>query len=559
MRRSILSAVATSAAIVLTSTLVGVTPAAAHGWGSPGHGWTPPGHSADAGLQPRTQFTMAADGSSGATQGGEGIPNIDSVKKTIATYYGDPGTGIANRTDSPYIREMRSIVDRQSAQLRRIHDAAVRRGEKPAIVLDADDTTLWTYDMEVADMHFVFDPARQDEWVQDERFPATPSMVGFVNRAQALGFTIFGLTGRNDDQKAATVQNLSKVGYTAFTNDRFFTKWTGVGASQQPSYITCATAKCTTVEYKALTRKHIEQDLGYDIALNIGDQWSDLQGGYADRSMKLPNPTYYLPSADLPGVSEPRLTPRTHFTMAADGSSGATQSGEGIPNIDSVKKTIATYYGDPGTGLANRTDSPYIREMRSIVAKQAPVVAAQCAVGRKLHRNPAIVLDADDTTLWTYDMEVADMHFVFDPALQDEWVQDERFPATPSMTSLVSVAQRSGCTIIGLTGRNDDQKTATIENLQQVGYPQFQATQRGTQTYYTKWTGVGASQQPSYITCAAAKCTTVEYKSQTRAHIESRSGGRYDVVANFGDQYSDLLGGSADRSVKLPNPTYYLP
>ncbi|MGG7307903.1 HAD family acid phosphatase [Curtobacterium sp. AB451] len=559
MRRSVLSAVATSAAIVLTSTLVGVTPAAAHGWGSPGHGWTPPGHSADAGLQPRTQFTMAADGSSGATQGGEGIPNIDSVKKTIATYYGDPGTGIANRTDSPYIREMRSIVDRQSAQLRRIHDAAVRRGEKPAIVLDADDTTLWTYDMEVADMHFVFDPALQDEWVQDERFPATPSMVGFVNRAQALGFTIFGLTGRNDDQKAATVQNLSKVGYTAFTNDRFFTKWTGVGASQQPSYITCATAKCTTVEYKALTRKHIEQDLGYDITLNIGDQWSDLQGGYADRSVKLPNPTYYLPSADLPGVSEPRLTPRTHFTMAADGSSGATQSGEGIPNIDSVKKTIATYYGDPGTGLANRTDSPYIREMRSIVAKQAPVVAAQCAVGRKLHRNPAIVLDADDTTLWTYDMEVADMHFVFDPALQDEWVQDERFPATPSMTSLVSVAQRSGCTIIGLTGRNDDQKTATIENLQKVGYPQFQATQRGTQTYYTKWTGVGASQQPSYITCAAAKCTTVEYKSQTRAHIESRSGGRYDVVANFGDQYSDLLGGSADRSVKLPNPTYYLP
>jgi len=559
MRRSVLSVVATSAAIVLTSTLVG-GPASAHGWGDPGHGpGHSPGHSADAGLTPRTHFTMAADGTSGATQGGEGIPNIDSVKKTIATYYGDPGTGLANRTDSPYIREMRSIVARQGASLQRIHDRAVRHGEKPAIVLDADDTTLWTYDMEVADMHFVFDPARQDEWVQDERFAATPSMVGFVNRAAAMGFTVFGLTGRNDDQKTATVQNLSKVGYTAFTEDRFFTKWTGKGASQQPSYVTCAAASCTTVEYKALTRKHIEQDLGYDITLNIGDQWSDLQGGYADRSLKLPNPTYYLPSADLPGVSEPQLAPRTQFTMAADGSSGATQSGEGIPNIDSVKKTIATYYGDPGTGLANRTDSPYIREMRSLVRRQAPVVAAQCAVGRKLHRNPAIVLDADDTTLWTYDMEVADMHFVFDPALQDEWVQDERFPATPSMTSLVSIAQRSGCTIIGLTGRNADQETATIDNLQRVGYPQFSATKRGTETYYTKWTGVGASQQPSYITCATAKCTTVEYKSQTRAHIESRSGGRYDVVANFGDQYSDLLGGSADRSVKLPNPTYYLP
>lgn len=27
----------------------------------------------------------------------------------------------------------------------------------------------------------------------------------------------------------------------------------------------------------------------------FGDQWSDLKGGYADRHIKLPNPTYYLP------------------------------------------------------------------------------------------------------------------------------------------------------------------------------------------------------------------------------------------------------------------------
>ncbi len=550
IRRAVL-VTTTTAALVAGSVLTGSFSASAHPAHDPGH------H--DGQLTPRTSFTMAADGSSGATQGGEGIPNIDSVKKTIATYYGDPGTGIANKTDSPYIREVRSIMAKQTKELRGEYRRAVAHHQKPAIVLDADDTTLWTYDMEVGDMHFVFTPAEQDVWVQDERFPAVPAMVSFVNTAKAMGFTIFGLTGRNDDQKAATLANLEKVGYQGFTSDHYFTKWTGKGASQQPSYVQCAAASCTTVEYKALTRKHIEQDLGYTIVDNLGDQWSDLQGGYAEEQVKLPNPTYYLPSADLPGVSEPRLAPRTHFRMAADGSSGATQGGEGIPNIDSVKKTIATYYGDPGTGIANKTDSPYIREMRAVVRKQAPLVAAQCFVASKQHRNPAIVLDADDTTLWTYDMEVADMHFVFDPALQDEWVQDERFPATPSMTSLVSVAERSGCTIIGLTGRNEAQQTATIENLQKVGYPQFAAEQDGNRTYYTKWTGTGTSQQPSYISCATAKCTTIEYKSQTRAHIESRSGGRYDIVANFGDQYSDLIGGSADRSVKLPNPTYYLP
>ncbi|MGH1548403.1 HAD family acid phosphatase [Leifsonia poae] len=521
---------------------------AAQAW-DPGHG----GGHGDTALAPRTSFTMAPDGSSGATAGGEGIPNIDSVKKTIATYYGDPGTGIANKTDSPYIRELAGILAREKSQLQAGYDRAITHGQKPAIVFDADDTTLWTYDMEVADMHFTFDPKEQDVWVQDQRFPATPGMVAFVNRAAAIGYTVFGLTGRNDDQKAATLGNLTKDGYTAFTADRFYTKWTGVGASQQPSYVSCATAKCTTVEYKALTRKHI-QDLGYTITLNVGDQWSDLQGGYAQQSLKLPNPTYYLPSPDLPGVNEPQLAPRTHFTMAPDGSSGATQGGEGIPNIDSVKKTIATYYGDPGTGIADKTDSPYIRELRSIVQRQAPVVAAQCFVEKKLHRNPAIVLDTDDTTLWTYDMEVADMHFTFDPVEQNVWVQEQRFPATPHMTTLAAVAQKAGCTLIGLTGRNDDQKAATLGNLAKVGYTGFTA-----QNFYTKWTGVGASQQPAYIQCATAKCTTIEYKSQTRAHIESAAGGKFDIVANFGDQYIDLIGGYADRSVKLPNPTYYLP
>ena len=88
--------------------------------------------------------------------------------------------------------------------------------------------------------------------------------------------------------------------------------------------------------------------------LNVGDQFSDLQGGYADKALKLPNPTYYLPSPNLPGVREPRLAPRTRFTMAPDGSSGLTQGGEGIPNIDVVKKTIAVYYGDTGTGTPTR-------------------------------------------------------------------------------------------------------------------------------------------------------------------------------------------------------------
>jgi hypothetical protein len=30
-------------------------------------------------------------------------------------------------------------------------------------------------------------------------------------------------------------------------------------------------------------------------------------------------------------------------------------------------------------------------------------------------------------------------------------------------------------------------------------------------------------------------------------------------VANFGDQFSDLNGGFAERTFKMPNPNYFLP
>ena len=356
MSHNRLRTTATAAGAVLLATVLGVTLLA------------PPASAREQRLSPRTHFTMAADGSSGATKPGAGIPNIDSVKSTIRTYY-NATNGIADKSRSPYISEMRSIARSQWRYLDRVQRQARKHHKRPAIVFDADDTTLWTYDMEDAAMHFNFDPALQDVWVQDKRFPATPSMVKFVNEARERGFKIFGLTGRNDDQKKATIKNLHKVGYQAFNKRTFFTKWTGTGASQQPSYIKCATAKCTTVEYKAGTRKHIKK-LGYDIVLNVGDQWSDLQGGYADRVLKLPNPTYFLPSPDLDGTPADRaFSPRTHFTMKPDGSSGATQGGEGIPNIDSVKSTIRTYY-NATDGIADKSTSPYISELAALTARK---------------------------------------------------------------------------------------------------------------------------------------------------------------------------------------------
>jgi predicted secreted acid phosphatase len=544
--RNIRAATAATGAALLTAALLAGTPSSAdahRGGVSSQHHW----HHGQR-LAPRTHFTMEPDGSSGLTKGGERIPNIDSVKATIRTYYGAGSTGIANKTSSPYISEMAAIEATTLASLKTVSPA-----RKKAIVLDADDTTLWTYDMEDNLMHFNFDPALQATWVFDQKFPATPGMVDFVHAAAAKGYAIFGITGRRFAQEAATVGNLEKVGYTEFNADNFYTKWDGADTNK-PAYVTCVAA-CTTVEYKANTRKHIEQDLGYDIVLNIGDQWSDLQGGYADRALKLPNPTYYLPSPNLPGVNEPSLEPRTSFTMKPDGSSGLTEGGEGIPNIDSVKATIRTYYGADSTGISNKTTSPYISELASLESSVAPHLVSQCQRMVRKGGRPAVVFDADDTTLWTYDMEDHDMHFNFDPVLQDtQWVQPQRFPATPGMVSLVNAVGDAGCSVVGLTGRRDPQREATLGNLQKVGYEPFTDG-----LYFTKWaSGATPSQEiyggtPCYPTGA---CTTIEYKSATRAYVERQG---YRIIANFGDQFSDLIGGHADKTYKLPNPTYYLP
>ncbi len=149
------------------------------------------------------------------------------------------------------------------------------------------------------------------------------------------------------------------------------------------------------------------------------------------------------------------------------------------------------------------------------------------------------------------------MQFNFNPTLQNDWVQNKWFAATPGMPALVKAVAAAGCTVIGLTGRNTAQQDATIANLTQEGYvdaagkPLFTAAH-----YYTKW--LSTATPPAYITCVdRAKCTTIEYKSGTRRYLENQKG--LDIVANLGDQFSDLKGGYADATFKLPNPTYYLP
>lgn len=109
---------------------------------------------------------------------------------------------------------MKTLEDAQWRYLESTCYDATGAGRQPAIVFDMDDTTLWSYDMEDVAMKLHFDPVLQNEWIQDQRFPAPPGMVDFVYRTARMGFSIFGITGRSASQNDASLTNLTKVGYT---------------------------------------------------------------------------------------------------------------------------------------------------------------------------------------------------------------------------------------------------------------------------------------------------------------------------------------------------------
>jgi len=247
-----------------------------------------------------------------------------------------------------------------------------------------------------------------------------------------------------------------------------------------------------------------------------------------------------------------------------------------VTNIDVLRQRLRNYYDDPlGTGTFG-ANSNYAKEAKSVAAAGTRWISTpqhtkttehtkttgSTATGHST-RTKAILLDVDDTSLATWNYEIAS-NWAYNPATNATYVLDQKFPAVPGMVDLVKTAEREGYAVFFLTGRGAAQEQATLGNLTaggvgvDAGFPKPTALPNGEDGLFTK---PAVADYPAYLKTACAadpngSCTTIHYKSATRAHIESLG---YDIVANFGDQYSDLKGGYADRTFKLPNPNYYLP
>ena len=146
---------------------------------------------------------------------------------------------------------------------------------KPAIVFDIDETSLSNYaGLNAAD----FSAGGSVAGIVGGGLPAIGPTLELYDDAVSKGVTPFFITGRPDALQSVAETNLQQAGYDS--PQTVITKPSGAG---------------TTIEYKSGERARIENELGYKILINIGDQDSDLAGGHAVRPFKLPNPFYYIP------------------------------------------------------------------------------------------------------------------------------------------------------------------------------------------------------------------------------------------------------------------------
>jgi acid phosphatase len=202
----------------------------------------------------------------------EPTPNLGRLKTRLIAYHNCTGNQGCYTAD----------LDRQSnlaISILRRRAARAKPDEKLALVLDIDETALSNWDEETQD-DFGYIVKDWNDWVDKKQAPAIAGTLRLYKEAVAHKVDVFFITGRGESQRDATAANLKLAGYDQWA-------WLALRGTHPKEQ--------SVTEYESGERKKIV-DAGYRIILNVGDQMSDLNGNpQAERSVKLPNPFYYIP------------------------------------------------------------------------------------------------------------------------------------------------------------------------------------------------------------------------------------------------------------------------
>lgn len=192
--------------------------------------------------------------------------NLTLLKQELAAY-ADSGA---------YARDLAAVAEEARAWIERRAGTPGTNGERLAVVFDLDETLLSNHGHMRA-QNYGYVPAVWDTWVAEARAPAIEPVAEVYRTARAHGVTVFYVTGRRVSQHAATEENLRHAGL----------------ADHAELHCKPDNYAGTTEAFKTAVRRRLTQE-GWVIIANLGDQHSDLAGGFAERTFKLPNPFYLI-------------------------------------------------------------------------------------------------------------------------------------------------------------------------------------------------------------------------------------------------------------------------
>lgn len=199
-------------------------------------------------------------------------PNLGQLKTQLTTYHDC-------KESNCYVPQIERQSDK-AIEILKHRVAKAKPDEKLALVLDIDETSLSNWTVEKQD-DYGYIANDWNSYIHQHNAPAIDGTLRLYREAKNSKVAVFFITGRTESQRDDTEANLKSAGYA---------DWNGIAlrTNDHP-------ASQTVTEYKSGERGKIAAQ-GYHIILNVGDQFSDLNGTpQAEKSIKLPNPFYYIP------------------------------------------------------------------------------------------------------------------------------------------------------------------------------------------------------------------------------------------------------------------------
>ena len=170
-------------------------------------------------------------------------------------------------------------------------------------------------------------------------------------------------------------------------------------------------------------------------------------------------------------------------------------------------------------------------------ADKAKAYIAKRTKGKRAAKKPALVLDIDETSLNNYPCLNRKDGLPYQAGIYAGCVIEFKAPAIKPVLSVFKFAQKRHVHVVFITGRPELIRDGTLDNLKAAGF-------KGKYDLVL--------QPPS----RGGDASMVPYKSGARRQVEKRG---YTILANLGDQRSDLKGGYSERTYKLPNVIYRTP